>query len=80
MKALSDNLNIIIEKSYSAGCDVILHCNGDLLEMEEIASALPAMNKQSYDRVLRCEAMFLDGVSQPDSSSDRHELTKLLQS
>ena len=34
MKALNDNLNTIIEKSYSAGCDVILHCSGKLEEVK----------------------------------------------
>ena len=36
MKALSDNLSVIIKKSYNAGCDVILHCSGKLDEVKKI--------------------------------------------
>ena len=36
MKALSDNLSVIIKKSYSAGCDVILHCSGKLDEVKKL--------------------------------------------
>ena len=34
MKALNDNLNTIIKKSYNAGCDVVLHCSGKLDEVK----------------------------------------------
>ena len=36
MKGLQDNLNQIVLKSYKAGCDVILHCNGKINEMKKI--------------------------------------------
>ena len=36
MKGLQDSLEQIVLKSYAAGCDVILHCNGDINEMKKI--------------------------------------------
>ena len=49
MKALSDNLNIIIEKSYSAGCDVILHCSGKLEEVKKFYAYTKKIKKKYYD-------------------------------
>lgn len=38
MEALSGNITERCEAALSAGCDLILHCNGDLREMEEVAA------------------------------------------
>jgi beta-N-acetylhexosaminidase len=38
MKALSGSFESRVQKSYAAGCDIILHCNGERAEMEAIAS------------------------------------------
>ena len=37
MKALSGSLRDRAEASLKAGCDVVLHCNGDLDEMRQVA-------------------------------------------
>jgi len=79
MGALSGNLGERAAMALEAGCDVILHCSGDLSEMEEVASAVPSMAEDSRGRALRCEAMLADGKPLSDSSSDRRELIKLLQ-
>ncbi len=39
MKALSGPLGQLSAASLAAGCDVVLHCNGDLGEMEEVVAA-----------------------------------------
>jgi beta-N-acetylhexosaminidase len=49
MKALSDNLSVIIKKSYSAGCDVILHCSGKLDEVKKIYDHTKKIKKKYYD-------------------------------
>ena len=36
MKGLTDNLETIVKRSYDAGCDIILHCNGKIDEMKRI--------------------------------------------
>jgi beta-N-acetylhexosaminidase len=40
MKALSGSLTERAEQSLSAGCDVVLHCNGDLTEMQAVAQGV----------------------------------------
>ncbi len=49
MKALSDNLTKILKKSYSAGCDVILHCNGKLNELKKFYEHTKKIKKKYYD-------------------------------
>ncbi len=49
MKALSDDSNTIIKKSYSAGCDVILHCSGKLDEVKKIYNFTKKIKKKYYD-------------------------------
>jgi beta-N-acetylhexosaminidase len=43
MKALAGTLRQRAEAALGAGCDVALHCNGDLAEMRQVAEAAPAM-------------------------------------
>ncbi|MDP3533600.1 MAG: beta-N-acetylhexosaminidase [Alphaproteobacteria bacterium] len=38
MKALKGNFKTRTQKALEAGCDVVLHCNGDMNEMKEIES------------------------------------------
>ena len=49
MKALSENLNIIVKKSYTAGCDVILHCSGKLDEVKNFYECTKKIKKKYYD-------------------------------
>jgi beta-N-acetylhexosaminidase len=39
MQALSGDLGQRAHRSLKAGCDVVLHCNGDLAEMQAVAEA-----------------------------------------
>jgi beta-N-acetylhexosaminidase len=43
MKALSGSLANRARASIAAGCDIVLHCNGDLAEMRQVAEASPAL-------------------------------------
>ena len=42
MKALSGDMTELTQRSIAAGCDLILHCNGDMAEMQAIAKGLTA--------------------------------------
>lgn len=69
MKALQGSLPDITTRSLDAGCDIILHCNGKLDEMQEIASVLP----ETPDDVLkRTDKMFADlhFTASPQQESD----------
>ena len=43
MKALSGSIAERSGAAIAAGCDVVLHCNGDLAEMTQVAAAVPAL-------------------------------------
>jgi beta-N-acetylhexosaminidase len=38
MKALSGDFGELASQSLAAGCDLVLHCNGDMAEMQAIAA------------------------------------------
>ena len=45
MKALTDDVETITHKALDAGCDLVLHCNGNYEEMQYIAKALAQHNR-----------------------------------
>ena len=53
MKALSGALSDLAAEAVSAGCDAVLHCNGNMDEMELIASALEPLSARSMERFVR---------------------------
>lgn len=57
MKALKGSFQERTAQSIQAGCDIVLHCNGDMAEMEAIAEATPAMNDEALRRYLHGEAL-----------------------
>lgn len=52
MHALSGEMGERANKSLSAGCDVVLHCNGDMDEMLALSVATPVMNDRAWDRYM----------------------------
>ncbi len=50
MKALSGSFEERSEKSLEAGCDMILHCNGDMDEMKAVARVVPELTGKALDR------------------------------
>lgn len=53
MGALGGTLTERTRDALSAGCDVILHCNGDLSEMQEVADAAGQLSGAAFERAER---------------------------
>ena len=50
MKALSGSFGERTRKAFAAGCDIALHCNGDMVEMKMIVPHVPALEGKAHVR------------------------------
>lgn len=77
MKALSGDFAARARSIISAGCDVTLHCNGDMDEMRAIASASRVLSGEAKRRADRVTA----SIQTPDNSDEaalREEFASLM--
>jgi beta-N-acetylhexosaminidase len=51
MKALSGDFKQRAKDSLAAGCDVVLHCNGDMAEMKAVMSGVGKLSREAKRRV-----------------------------
>lgn len=56
MGALNGSAGRRTREVLAAGCDVVLHCNGRLEEMREVAAATPGLDEAAWRRWLRARA------------------------
>lgn len=61
MGALSGTIAGRSQAALAAGCDVVLHCNGDLAEMSEVASVAPELTGIAAERAARALSMRSQG-------------------
>jgi beta-N-acetylhexosaminidase len=57
MGALSGTIAERSKAAIAAGCDLVLHCNGDLAEMREVAGAVPQLAGEALARADRALAL-----------------------
>lgn len=57
MKALSGSVAGNVTAALDAGCDAVLHCNGELDEMIAVADVLPELHGMSVQRLQSAQAM-----------------------
>jgi beta-N-acetylhexosaminidase len=62
MKALKGDMETRTAAAIEAGCDIALHCNGDLSEMSDVVAACGALTSQGESRLGRALSL----VSKPD--------------
>jgi beta-N-acetylhexosaminidase len=56
MNALAGSLAERTRAIIAAGCDMVLHCNGDLGEMREVAAETPELSGKALERASRARA------------------------
>jgi beta-N-acetylhexosaminidase len=56
MNALAGSIAERTRSIFAAGCDVVLHCNGKLDEMREVAAETPELSDKALQRALRALA------------------------
>jgi beta-N-acetylhexosaminidase len=77
MNALSGSIAERTRAIFSAGCDMVLHCNGNLAEMREVAAETPELSGIALGRAER--ALASRGVPQPlDRAAARAELDAMI--
>lgn len=69
MNALSGSLRDRAEAAFAAGCDIGLHCNGDLAEMRAVAEAAPELTGLAAERAERALSL----ISRPPEPFDVDE-------
>jgi len=78
MKALTGTFRERGEASIKAGCDLLLHCNGDPDEMRGVAEAAPAFAGKALERARAAEAV-RDNIESFDASEGESRLNGLLE-
>ena len=57
MKALKYSISINTRKAFKSGCNIVLHCNGNMNEMVNVAKNSPKINKFIIKKTLQFKNM-----------------------
>ena len=76
MKALSGDFASRTGAILRAGCDVVLHCNGDMAEMTAVAAEISPLKGKALKRAKRA-LRWLDRGKDADESALRKEFAAL---
>ena len=80
MKALSGDFASRSRAILAAGCDIVLHCNGVMGEMEAVVAETPRLHGKSLDRANRAMAPvgIVDGAVEDSIRAEFAELMQLV--
>ncbi len=76
MNALTGNMEYRAERALSAGCDLVLHCNGKMEEMDSVADACSPLSSETIERLSK--APIPKTISDLDLKEAERELASLL--
>jgi len=79
MKALPGSLPGRARDALEAGCDVVLHCNGEMREMRGIARAVGPLSAEARRRIDAGERRRLAGIEPFERSAAEARLAMLLE-
>jgi len=72
MKALDGPLSVRAKQALFAGCDLVLHCNGDMEEMRDVASEVKILEGLALKRSQQALAhLSVPGAFDPDAAQSR---------
>jgi beta-N-acetylhexosaminidase len=77
MQALSGSVGERARAAIAAGCDIVLHCNGDISEMTAVAAAVPHLAGEAARRAEAARAA-RKAVTPLDIAASRTEFSRLM--
>ena len=78
MSALEGSPIERVQAALFAGCDLVLHCNGELEEMRGISHRVGPMEQPTWKRAMKAMEFLQKKVSPLDLAAAKQELTALL--
>ena len=78
MQALKGPIEDRATASLAAGCDVVLHCNGQFQEMQALAAVVPELSGKALQRAEKALLSFKKSYPQRDLVDARSEFASLL--
>lgn len=79
MEALEGSFSFRAQKALKAGCDAVLHCNGHLDEMIEIAGATPSLSEISLKRLAESRILNPTILSKEEKEDIKSKLEAVIQ-
>ena len=58
MNAIKGSFRKKITKILSAGCDIVLHCSGNIKEIKYIQNIIPIINRNSFKKIKKIDRKF----------------------
>lgn len=78
MKALTGPYDERARAAFEAGCDVVLHCNGDMDEMRSVVRGVPVLDGDARRRAVRAESCLIPPKDAEEFEAMAEEYDRLL--